>query len=131
MKSLRFKNPLDKEVLIYFAKTEDNFVKIGFTENKKQLKFRVSMIQSNNHKEIIIIRTILGTILTEQWLHNRYKIKHIRGEWFVFDEEMLIIIPPIIPIVIDILPKRLRNIPAKIFPKWGVSFENGSIKIGF
>jgi hypothetical protein len=30
MKSLRFKNPLDKEVLIYFAKTEDNFVKIGF-----------------------------------------------------------------------------------------------------
>jgi hypothetical protein len=131
MKSLRFKNPLDKEVLIYFAKTEDNFVKIGFTENEKQLKSRVSLMQSNNHKKITIIRTILGTILTEQWLHNKYKIKHIRGEWFIFDEEMLIITPPTIPIVTNILPKKSRNIPAKTFPKWGVSFENGSMKIGF
>ncbi len=89
------KYSLDDKIIIYFAQVPSSQIKIGIT-GETSLKIRLGSLQSGNHQEIKIIRSISGIIQQEQWLHERYKRKglHIRGEWFEYDEEMLTIIPP-------------------------------------
>ncbi len=85
-----------KEGTIYFLQVPTNQVKIGIVDNNQGLQRRINQFQIANYQKLTLIRTIIGTIATENWLHTHYyrKGKHIRGEWFEFDSEMLTIIPP-------------------------------------
>lgn len=83
--------------LIYFIQASTyGPVKIGIVKNKFRLDMRLMDFQVGHYEKLTIIRTINGTLLTEKWLHHRYiqLKKHIRGEWHIFHEDMLTIIPP-------------------------------------
>lgn len=86
---------LHEKIIIYFIQVAPSGpVKIGITKNSSTLKNRFIGIQTNNHEKLILIRNINSTVSGELWLHNKFRNKYIRNEWFEFDEEMLTIIPP-------------------------------------
>jgi hypothetical protein len=87
---------------IYFIRLHQ-FVKIGIARN---VETRIKSLQTGTPYELEIIRIIQNcTHHDEYWLHNRYTLSHIRGEWFSFQDEMYTINPP-----------RMRQ-PAVIFIK--------------
>jgi DNA-binding XRE family transcriptional regulator len=71
--------------MIYFIE-QDGMVKIGFTKNPSK---RLSALQSSNPNELIVRLVIDGTLEDETKYHMQFKDRHIRGEWFLLDEDML------------------------------------------
>lgn len=52
------------------------------------------MLQGANSAPLKIIRKIEGSRLIEKWAHDAFNHRHIRGEWFEFDDRMLTWEPP-------------------------------------
>lgn len=71
--------------MIYFVKCND-MVKIGYT--KRNPEKRLAALQTANPYELLLIKTIEGTIDDEKILHAKYKKYHIRGEWFLFTGDL-------------------------------------------
>lgn len=73
--------------MIYIIKEKtSNFCKIGYSKN---VKIRLRKMQSDNPRELILLKTYEGDLNIEKRIHNKYKELHIRGDWFKFDNEML------------------------------------------
>lgn len=73
--------------MIYIVKEKNsNFVKIGYS---KDVKIRMRKMQSDNPRELILLKTYKGTLTTEKKIHNKFKELHIKGDWFIYDKEML------------------------------------------
>jgi len=65
---------------IYFIKNKKStVVKIGISRN---IKFRLAMLQVNNHEELILIGSIYGGLIAERGIHKKLSKYNIRGEWF-------------------------------------------------
>ena len=80
---------------VYFIATRtSNAVKIGWAEDVEK---RLKALQTANHEELALIRKIDSEAWVETWLHNHFRERHIRGEWFRFAVEMLTIEPPKTP----------------------------------
>jgi hypothetical protein len=77
---------------VYFIRRgEDGPVKIGFA---KVPASRIRDIQTYVPEQLIIVRIISdGDRTTEKLLHFHYRHLLLRGEWFRYDETMLIIDP--------------------------------------
>lgn len=78
-----------EEAVIYFIRVND-YMKIGRCKNTLIAK-RLAGVQVNCPYDAILVRTIQGTWSTEQALHRTFRDLHVRGEWFKFSEEMLIV----------------------------------------
>ncbi len=70
---------------IYIIKNHRNgYTKIGFTT--KNAKFREATLQSQE-PEVELIGEWTGNILDEEILHNLFKDKRVRGEWFELSDK--------------------------------------------
>jgi len=77
---------------VYFIRAgETGPVKIGVAVN---VSIRLASLQTANHEELFLLRSLSGTQQTEQWLHNHYANIRIRGEWFSYCDTMRTIAPP-------------------------------------
>ena len=77
---------------VYFAQAGTNGpVKIGYTLYPKE---RLRELQTAHYEEIKLLRVIDGNEATEHYLHERFSLNRIRGEWFNFSPEMLTETPP-------------------------------------
>jgi hypothetical protein len=73
--------------MIYFAQNIDTLsIKIGFTNNPKS---RLSSFQTGSDSEIILLKTIDGTMDDEKKLHNLFSFCHKRLEWFYPDNRLI------------------------------------------
>lgn len=70
---------------VYFA-TDGEAIKIGFSGAPS---LRLQDLQSANHRQLRLLKTIEGNQDTETALHQRFSHLHIRGEWFRSDPELL------------------------------------------
>ena len=62
-------------------------VKIGIAVDTDK---RLASLQTANHEELIVIKVFAGGgAKLESELHQRFKHLSIRGEWFIFSDEML------------------------------------------
>ena len=69
----------DKSVFVYLMIDKANgYHKIGYTKNPKK---RESTLQSEK-PSIEIVCQFKGFISDETYLHNKFAVKRIRGEWF-------------------------------------------------
>jgi Meiotically up-regulated gene 113 len=75
----------------YFIRA-NNYVKIG---HSAELKHRLENIKVCCPHEVELTRTIPSSVSTEKWLHKYFRHLRIRGEWFYYSDEMLVINPPI------------------------------------
>lgn len=72
--------------MIYFITTEDNkFIKIGYTKN---LKARLSNIQTGCPYTLTVLRTVRENISLEKTIHQELYRYHVRGEWFSYNKEV-------------------------------------------
>lgn len=76
---------------VYFAKDVGGHVKIGWSAN---VSARFSQLQTCNPVPLYLMRVIDGGVATEAWLHRRFKNSRTHGEWFLFDPDMLTVVPP-------------------------------------
>lgn len=66
--------------MIYFIQNADTgHVKIGRARNVQQ---RLSNLQTANSGTLVLLARCAGSRETERDLHQRFKSKHVRGEWF-------------------------------------------------
>jgi len=73
--------------MVYFiGNKEKQLVKIG---KANQPKRRIEEIQVGFPYQLEIFLIIEGNEAIEKTLHNKFKNKHIRGEWFILDEDIL------------------------------------------
>lgn len=73
--------------MIYFLRAGDTeFVKIGYADNVAK---RIAELQTGCPHELVLIRSLAGSQRDEGFFHSRYHERRIRGEWFLFCEDML------------------------------------------
>lgn len=80
--------------VVYFAKDDYGFVKIGYTA---YLEHRIKTLNAGTSSQLRFIRILKGAGQpTETWLHNRFKTQRVWGkkEWFTYTRDMLTVIPP-------------------------------------
>jgi hypothetical protein len=76
---------------VYFIRAgEGGPVKIGVAGD---VASRLAEFQTAHFQTLHIIREMDGDTLAEREMHRRFKHRHIRGEWFEFDPEMLTVVP--------------------------------------
>lgn len=80
------KLPYTRMFYVYFAQSEDGYIKIGCTQN---LKSRIRHIQIYNHMKIKLIGKMKGGRDLEVKLHRKFKQYRKRGEWFNPATELL------------------------------------------
>jgi len=77
---------MDKKCYIYFIRCgkPGGPIKIGMSHNVERRL--LSLQTSNPYKLTLIVKIQFDskkqTEKIEKWLHNRFKRKHLRGEWF-------------------------------------------------
>lgn len=91
-------------------------VKIGWTSKADSTKRR-STLQTGAPHDLKIIREIPGTLAGEAWMKARFAPWRRRGEWFLFQPEMLTVRPP-------------DSWKAPKPPK-GATISAGAVKLGF
>src|SRR5271156_1134485 len=75
---------------VYFARAGTaGPVKIGWTTGS--VLRRLAAIQCCNHEQVILIRELQCEAVVERKLHKHFAGLRVRGEWFRFDEAMLLI----------------------------------------
>lgn len=85
----RRNNPKQKDTFLYLMRdTRTGLYKIGRAKNPA---YREKTLQSDNPL-IEIIKQWPGTITDESDLHDRFKKKRVRGEWFNLNESDLDVI---------------------------------------
>ena len=72
--------------MIYLAKGVENYYKIGYTKSEEYLKNRVKSLQTYCPVEIVIVKTIKGTLDDEKEMHTRFDQYREKGEWFKFSD---------------------------------------------
>ncbi len=100
---------------VYFI--QDNgagHVKIGHADDPWA---RLATLQCGTPYELSIIRTVDGGQKIERWFHKRFAKHRIRGEWFSFAGEMLIVPAP------DEIPSRRANKPIEQYRSIGASLR--------
>jgi hypothetical protein len=70
-----------------------DYVKIGFTAGS--VKKRIKSLQNANPMGLSLIRQVEGTRAGEIEFHERFSAKKVRGEWFLFDPQMMVFTPDI------------------------------------
>ena len=70
---------------IYFILSGDTHVKIGYSAN---MDIRLAALQSANPFELKLYRMVEGTVAKERELHARFKHLRVRGEWFLWCDEI-------------------------------------------
>ena len=70
---------------------ETDRVKIGWADD---VAARCRYLQTSHHEPLHVIRIVHGARTIERWLHRHFAAQHIRGEWFQFHPEMLVVEPP-------------------------------------
>lgn len=70
-----------EEFLIYFIRC-GKFIKIGFSKNPAT---RLKELQTANPNKLVLVATMPGNLQTELSLHEIYKNKRVRGEWFKYE----------------------------------------------
>jgi len=76
--------------MIYFLKsTDEDYVKIGYTKNEKSLKERIIAHKVGNPHELQMMALYEGDMELEKELHTEWDFKHVRGEWFIWEDDML------------------------------------------
>lgn len=85
--------------MIYFiGNKQQDIVKIGYTQNSIQQ--RICTIQANSPYKMEVFGIVEGMKNIEQFIHDKFKHLHIRGEWYRISEEMLLWIEkPILPYI--------------------------------
>ena len=79
---------------VYFIQAgNDGPVKIGMSEN---IPRRLANLQGAHFDTLRVIRQISGNGHEERLLHGHFSHLKIRGEWFLFDAEMLTIDPDLL-----------------------------------
>jgi hypothetical protein len=74
-------------VAVYFIRAgEEGPVKIGTAEN---VNARLHALQNAHYAELTVIRLLEGDHHLELQIHERFKARRIRREWFDFDQAML------------------------------------------
>lgn len=77
---------------VYFAQNPHyGWVKIGYSSDVRN---RLSALSTGAGCDLHLLRYLDGGRPTERWLHKRFSDLRVKGEWFVFDPEMLTVIPP-------------------------------------
>lgn len=61
-------------------------VKIGYAED---VQARIKTLQTAHALPISVLRVVDGDSGIEAALHEQFEDRHVRGEWFDYDEEML------------------------------------------
>lgn len=73
--------------MIYFIQNkETKHIKIGYS---KDVRKRLSEIQTTSPHELTILTTCEGGIEMEKELHHKFSNSYIRGEWFTPSEELI------------------------------------------
>ena len=76
----------DTRGVIYFLEAEGvSVIKIGFTENMQN---RVSKLQLTSPVKLTLLKTVKGTLGTEQTLLRVFQKHRLHGEWFDADENL-------------------------------------------
>jgi hypothetical protein len=65
-------------------------IKIGYSgaTTAAGLINRLSIMQSNNHVRLVLMRVLDGDIYVERALHQRFAHLRLHGEWFTYTPEM-------------------------------------------
>lgn len=71
--------------MIYIIELE-NFVKIGFTEDPVR---RLNTLQTTLPMDLNVLLVIMGGRKLEKALHYKFRDLRVRGEWFIFNDEIL------------------------------------------
>lgn len=85
------KRPFPEQLLckgdkVYLLWAESSsFFKIGFTSNS--IKARINQIQTGCPLYLHVVAAGIGTKADEQFLHNEFKSRRLKGEWFDFFKE--------------------------------------------
>lgn len=79
--------------MVYFILDESNKrVKIGITKNGDSLKRRLAELQVGNSHGLKIIAAVVTRDKRDEYLermlHAEFNRYHIRGEWFIFSDEI-------------------------------------------
>lgn len=72
--------------MIYFIKSEDGPIKIGYTIS---IEKRISSLQTGNSKKLVVLATISGSRNFERKIHNKFHHFKLNGEWFKPEKELL------------------------------------------
>jgi len=75
-----------KSYIYFLTAGEGGPIKIGKT---KDIINRISVLQTGNHVELILLRLSRGNRNDEKMWHEKYDYLKIRGEWFAPDENIL------------------------------------------
>lgn len=76
----------DKEGFIYFLKSKNDLIKIGFSVDYPK---RINDLQNSSPIELELLGIIIGTQKKEEMLHNRFKKYRSHGEWFYLNKDIL------------------------------------------
>lgn len=76
--------------MIYFAQSENGFIKIGYT--RKSARGRINTLKSALSEKIILLATMSGSLETERALHKKFADYCVGGEWFSPDQSLLVFI---------------------------------------
>lgn len=71
-----------------------DYVKIGFTTGS--VKKRIKSLQNANPMGLALIRQIEGTRAGEKEFHKQFSHTKVRGEWFLFDPQMMVFTPEVL-----------------------------------
>ena len=72
--------------MIYIIKEEGTgLVKIGYADNVER---RLHKMQSDNPRLLSIVKVYDGNRITEGLIHEAFRHRHIRGDWFLYDPKM-------------------------------------------
>lgn len=77
-------------VYVLCLQGEPSHVKIGYAAN---IDLRVLSLQTMSWRTIQILRIIDGGRDAETWLQDHFKQRHVAREWFMFDPDMLTVVP--------------------------------------
>jgi hypothetical protein len=80
---------------VYFIRAgESGPVKIGIADD---VSARLRELQTAHHESLLVVRTVDGAQDLEAAFHAAFRDRHIRGEWFSWDDRMLNACPEITP----------------------------------
>ena len=72
--------------MIYLISHNDQFLKVGYTNN---IKNRLSQLQCSSPIKLKLLHLIDGDTSLESDIHNMFKHIGTSGEWFKYDESIL------------------------------------------
>lgn len=72
---------------VYFIEEDGGYVKIGLS-HLGLVRNRLAGLRNANPRKLTLRRIVEGDVFTENRLHRYFEHLHVRGEWFVLDDEL-------------------------------------------